>query len=181
MPLQLVQAPPSDSVIPLKASKITQACFSSVLSYFGQFPPPPETLLDIKFKELVFSMFSNPENKELIAYLNSVADLTKPELAEIMEANYTYNLSLEEFARISQRSLTAFKNEFTEAFKVTPGKWLIDRRLAYARQLLSDSGKNINEIVYESGFESPTHFSRVFKSKFGVSPLQYRKQQDAVA
>src|SRR5665213_582304 len=173
VPLPSLPAPTNDAVIDIKTSKITQSCFYSLLPYFTQFPPPPDALLEIKCRELVFSIFSNPENAMILSYLNSVCDLSRPGLSDIMEANYTYNLSLEEFAKISRRSLTAFKNEFLQMFKTTPGKWLVQRRLEYARMLLSDSKKNINEIVYECGFESPTHFSRVFKSKFGVAPLQY--------
>ena len=174
-PRLLLPPPSNDTVIGIQADKITQSYFYSLLPYFTQFPPPPEVLLEIKCRELIFTIFSNPANGAFVSYLNSVCDLSKPALSEVMEANYTYNLSLEEFAKISARSLTAFKNDFMEAFKTTPGKWLVQRRLEYARMLLSDSKKNINEIVYECGFESPTHFSRVFKSKFGVAPLQYRR------
>ncbi len=93
-----------------------------------------------------------------------------------MEANYKHNLSLEEFAKISLRSLTVFKKEFTKTFNSSPGKWLLQKRLEYAQVLLSTSQNNVNEIVYEAGFESTTHFSRVFKEKFGLAPMQYRKQ-----
>lgn len=178
VPLSL-PSPSTDAVIDIRANKITQSYFYSLLPYFTQQPPPLESLLEIKCKELIFTIFSDPANAALLAYLNSVCDLTKPALSEIMEANFTYNLSLEEFAKISLRSLTAFKKEFIEIFKTTPGKWLVERRLEYGRMLLSDFKKNINEIVFECGFESPTHFSRVFKSKFGVAPLQYRRLYNA--
>jgi transcriptional regulator GlxA family with amidase domain len=92
-----------------------------------------------------------------------------------MEANYTFNLTLSEFARICQRSLSAFKREFTETYHISPGKWILEKRLAHARYLLKTSLKNVNEIATESGFDSPTHFSRTFKEKYGLPPLQYRK------
>ncbi|WP_460913500.1 helix-turn-helix domain-containing protein [Spirosoma areae] len=34
----------------------------------------------------------------------------------------------------------------------------------------------MGDIVFDSGFENGSHFSRVFKKKFGISPLHYRKQ-----
>lgn len=175
VPLPAMQLPSTDTVINVTASNTTHSFFYSLLPYFTQQPPPPEALLELKCRELIFNIFSTPENAGLLSYLNSVSDQSKPQLSEVMEANYTYNLSLDEFAKISQRSLTAFKNDFTEAFNTTPGKWLVNRRLEYASMLLSISQKNINEIAYESGFESITHFSRVFKSKFGKAPMQYRK------
>jgi AraC-like DNA-binding protein len=174
--LALPVLPSPEAVIPIGANQITKTFFYSLLPYFTQQPPPPQSLLEVKCRELIFSIFADPANGRLLAYLNTLCDLTKPPLPEVMEANYTYNLTLEEFARISQRSLTAFKNEFTAMFQTTPGKWLIQRRLEYARLLLSGSKKNVNEIVFESGFLSPTHFSRAFKIKFGTAPSQYRRQ-----
>ncbi len=97
-----------------------------------------------------------------------------------MEANYTFNLSLAEFARIAHRSLASFKRDFKESFDTTPGKWLTEKRLEYAKLMLNTSKKRINEIAGESGFENVTHFSRVFKDRFGLSPLNYRKQFYAV-
>ena len=87
-----------------------------------------------------------------------------------------YNLSLEQYARIANRSLAGFKREFNEVFKIPPGKWLTEKRLHYAQFLLDSTQKNINEITSDSGFESASHFSRIFKEKFGSAPLQYRKQ-----
>ena len=175
-----VPPPAPDSIIDIDATQTTHSYFYSLIPYFTQQPPPPEHLLELKCRELIFNIFSNPVNMSLLSYLNSISDCNKPLLSEIMEANYRYNLSLEEFAKIGHRSLTAFKNEFTATFHTSPGKWLLQKRLDYAQMLLSISQKNINEIVYESGFESATHFSRVFKEKFGVAPLQYRKQNVTV-
>lgn len=106
-----------------------------------------------------------------------MSDSCKPYLDEIMELNYTFNLSLAEFAMIAQRSIATFKREFKENYNTTPGKWLTQKRLEHAKLLLNTSKKNVNEIAYDSGFENATHFSRVFKEKFGFSPLQYRKQK----
>lgn len=171
-----IQSTQQNSVMEIASSEITRSYFRSLLPYFTQQPPAPESLLELKCRELIFSIFSTPGNAVLLSYLTSVIDCSKPLLTEIMEANFRYNLSLEQFAKISQRSLTAFKAEFIRTFNTTPGKWLLLKRLDYARMLLSVSQKNINEIVYECGFESTTHFSRVFKEKFGAGPLQFRKR-----
>jgi AraC-like DNA-binding protein len=165
-----------DAIIELSANNATHAYFHSLLPYFTQSPPPADSLLELKCREFITGILFNPENKELLSYLQSISDYNKPPIAEIMEENYRYNLSLEEFARICQRSLTVFKNEFAATFQMPPGKWLLNRRLEYAGMLLSVSQKNIGDVVYESGFESSTHFSRAFKAKFGLAPLQYRKQ-----
>lgn len=174
--LKNIPAPPADMLIEINVNEATRAFFYSIVPYFTQQVPPSESLLELKFRELIFNILSNPANSNLLAYVNSIVDCQKPRLQEVMEANYTFNLSLSEYARLTQRSLATFKREFTENFHTTPGKWLIQKRLEYAQLLLNTSQKNVNEVAYESGFENVTHFSRVFKEKFGLSPLQYRKQ-----
>jgi len=181
LPLKNIPSASNEMLFEINVNAITRAFFYSIVPYFKEYPKPSENLLEMKFKELLFSILSNPANTNLLAYVNSITDKIKPPLCEIMEANFTFNLSLAEFSRISQRSLASFKREFTEVYKTTPGKWLSQKRLDYAKQLLDTSPKNVNEIAYETGFESSTHFSRVFKEKFGLAPLQYRKQSLTMA
>lgn len=45
-----------------------------------------------------------------------------------------------------------------------------------AKTLLLSSGDSVSEIAYGLGFEYPQHFSKLFKSKTGISPLDYRSQ-----
>jgi len=83
-----------------------------------------------------------------------------------MEANFFINLSLVEFARLCGRSLSAFKAEFKNIFQITPGKWLLEKRLEYSRYMLETSPMSIDEICMVSGFENRSHFNRAFKSKY---------------
>ncbi len=49
-------------------------------------------------------------------------------------------------------------------------------RLAKAKELLKNSGYSINAIAYDSGFNDPAYFIRVFKHEFGVTPQAWREQ-----
>ncbi|MDO9374360.1 MAG: AraC family transcriptional regulator [Ferruginibacter sp.] len=167
--------PPTDMLIEIKVNAATQAFFYSILPYFTQQPPPPDNLLELKFKELLFDILSNPSNASLRSYVKNISGSHKPSISEIMEANFSLNLSLAEFAQIAHRSLASFKREFSLNYHTTPGKWLMEKRLNYARVLIMNSQKPVNEIAQESGFENPTHFSRMFREKFGSAPLQYRR------
>jgi AraC family transcriptional regulator, exoenzyme S synthesis regulatory protein ExsA len=180
LPLRDIPPVPSDMLIEIDVNEVTRAFYYSIVPYFTQQEALSESLLELKFRELIFNILSNPANSDFLAYVNSMNDSLKPSLQEIMESNYTFNLSLTEFARIAQRSLASFNREFRENYHTTPGKWLTQRRLNYAQLLLITSRKNVNEIAYDTGFENVTHFSRVFKEKFGLSPLQHRKQNAAI-
>ncbi|MEP6583849.1 MAG: AraC family transcriptional regulator [Ginsengibacter sp.] len=178
LPLKNLPPPSEDMLIEINVNETTSTFFYGMVPYFTQQIPPSESLLELKFKELLFNIFSDPANVNLIAYINSIDDQLKTPLWQIMEANYTFNLSIDEFARIARRSVGAFKREFYEYYHTTPGKWLTNKRLEYAKSLLDTSKKNVSEITYVSGFENLTHFSRIFKEKYSLSPLQYRKKSN---
>ena len=166
----------TDMLIDLETNEVLVAFFNSVLSYFETGRQPTEELLELKFKELLLNIISNPANKELTAYLRKVFLSGYDDLRDIMERNYLYNLSIDEFARICHRSLSKFKRDFDMVFGIPPGKWLMEKRLEYASRLLFNSKKSITDIVIESGFTNITHFDRIFKKQFGVTPLQHRKK-----
>lgn len=176
-PLQLEHSLISnDMLLDLETNEVLVAFFNSVLSYFETGRPPSEELLELKFKELLLNIISNPANKEITSYLYKVFLSGNDDLRDIMERNYLYTLSLDEFARICHRSLSKFKRDFDTVFGMSPGKWLMEKRLEYAGRLLFNSKKSITDIVIESGFTNVTHFDRIFKKHFGATPLQHRKK-----
>lgn len=170
LPLQNLPEPPRDMLIEINVNETTEAFFYSILPYFKQAKHPAEALLELKFKELLFNLFLDPANAGLLAYANSLTYIDKVPLWQIMEANYMFNLTIDQFARMAHRSISVFKREFQEYYKVSPGKWLTQKRLEHAKLLLETSQKSVSEIAYNSGFENLSHFSRVFKQKYGKSP-----------
>jgi AraC-like DNA-binding protein len=179
LPVRPLDEPLNDPLLYLHVSPLSQAFFNSMIPYFLQTLEVAENLVEMKFREMVFQLLSDPENMLLLAYLASLNE-RQQSLREIMEANFRLNLSLEEFARINNRSLSSFKREFLATYRSAPGKWLLQRRLEHAESLLSNGDKQVNEIADECGFESQTHFNRVFKQRFGVAPLQYRSQNQLI-
>ncbi|GAA4421505.1 hypothetical protein GCM10023187_57420 [Nibrella viscosa] len=173
---RLVGNQPGEQVIELAVNETTHSFIQTILGYFEQQPAPTEAELEQRARELLFSLLINKANQVLAAYLNSLVDRRQTSLYEVMEANYMFNLSLEQYARIANRSLATFKREFTRVFQTTPAKWLMQKRLTYAQTLLQTTSMLVNDVAFESGFENNSHFSRVFKEKFGTSPANYRKQ-----
>jgi transcriptional regulator GlxA family with amidase domain len=92
-----------------------------------------------------------------------------------MEANCCHNLSLEAFAKLCHRSLSTFKREFRLHYGIAPGRWLLERRLDCSAHLLTTTNMSVTDIVFECGFEQPSHFSRAFKAKYALSPSEYRE------
>ena len=151
------------------------AFFQSMRAYFAGREKPSEPLLRLKLKELIVSILTGGSNPGLAAYFQSVAGGETTSVTETMEANFRFNLSLDEYAALCHRSLFSFKRDFRQHFKEPPGKWLAHKRLEYAAALLRTTNMNVTEVVFESGFEDISHFSRVFKERFQLSPSAYRQ------
>jgi len=163
-----------DHLLPLEVNDLSKSFFFSMLPYFLQAPPPPENLLELKFKELILSLLSNKMNSRFLSYLNNLTNQTSPSIEDIMQNNFTFNLTLSDYAKLACKSVPTFNREFKKIFNASPAKWIVKKRLALARELLENSSNSIAEIGYECGFQNQAHFSRVFKDKMGVSPLQFR-------
>ena len=159
------------SVIPISHSSSGEAFFHSMMPYFEAGRKPDPSLLQLKFRELILSIADNPDNKELLSYFSSL--LQEPQnvsLQRIMDENFCFNLKLEDYAKLSCRSISAFKRDFLKIYNTSPGKWLLEKRLDHALHLLTNLGKTVADAAFESGFESPSHFSRCFRDRFGISP-----------
>ncbi len=165
-------------VIPIQNTATLEAFFHSMASYFNETNEPDASLLELKFRELILTIAANYDNAELLSYFSSL--LHNPQtvsLQRVMDDNYCFNLKLEAFAELSNRSLSAFKRDFQKLFNTTPGKWLLEKRLNHALHLLNNTDKTVSEASFESGFENPSHFSRSFKERFGVSPTAIKQAE----
>jgi AraC-like DNA-binding protein len=63
-----------------------------------------------------------------------------------------------------------------KATGVTFSEYLSRARLERAKSLLLDPNVRVSEAAFEAGFQSLTHFNRVFKNLIGTSPSEFRKQ-----
>jgi len=167
-----------EPVMILDKSDTLSAFFLSVSSYFSETHEPDRALLELKFKELILTIADNPKNAELLSYFCSLQE--EPHhvaLQRVMDENYCFNLKLEQYAQLSNRSVSTFKRDFQKIYKTVPGKWLLERRLNHAFRLLGDNHKTISEATFESGFESVSHFSRSFKKRFGLTPSAFKQDK----
>ena len=149
-------------------------CYFSMLPYFDDEQRYPEDIIEMKFKELLYNIFIHPDNKHILAYVNAISEGYRIPIWEVMESNYMFNLKLDEFAQIANRSLSAFKREFKAHYGTTPGKWLIKKRLERSKIYLETTDHSIKSIAFDSGFSNVSHFSRVFKKRYGSSPNTYK-------
>ncbi|MDO7895942.1 helix-turn-helix transcriptional regulator [Pseudomonas citrulli] len=97
-------------------------------------------------------------------------------LDEFIEAGLGGPLGVSTMAALLGLSEGYFIRAFKQATGKSPHSYLIDRRLAKARALMSDTFAGLSEIALACGFNSQAHMTTLFKQRLGVSPAQLRGQ-----
>lgn len=86
------------------------------------------------------------------------------------------NYSLEKLSYESGLSQAKLQEGFRFLYLRTVTEFIRHTRLEVARDLMSNSDLNISQIVYSIGFTSRSYFSKIFKEKYGITPLEFKKQ-----
>ncbi len=134
-------------------------------------------LLPMRIRELFQALISAPGGQYFERQLRSLDTHINPDLVQLMQRHYRDNISLEQYAFLANCSLSTFKRKFTQTFKTNPGKWIRQRRLEDAYELLVTSDKNVTEVAYETGFETPAHFIASFKQQYHLTPKQLQQKR----
>ncbi|MFN7138597.1 MAG: helix-turn-helix domain-containing protein [Limisphaerales bacterium] len=93
---------------------------------------------------------------------------------EFIEENQAEDISLGQVAKAVNTSTFYFCKMFKKATGLNFTDYVSRVRVEKAKNLLLNPNLRISEIAYEVGFQSLTHFNRVFKKVVGQSPTEYR-------
>jgi len=98
---------------------------------------------------------------------------------EYLDAHFAENVTLSELSDIASLSEFHFLRVFRSTVGLPPHAYLIQRRINYARDLLSQS-LPIAQVSLETGFVDQSHFTRWFKKIVGITPGQYRHNSNSI-
>jgi AraC-like DNA-binding protein len=149
---------------------LLESCMASVIPYFDLEGDFPEDLASLKITEAISILRTIDKNIDRV--LANFDQPGKIDLIRFMERNFMFNMPMEKLGYLTGRSLSTFNRDFKKHFNTTPQKWLTEKRLELAHYYLIQKKKKPTEIYLEVGFEDLSHFSFVFKKKYGVSPNQ---------
>ncbi|HEX4418707.1 MAG TPA: AraC family transcriptional regulator [Kofleriaceae bacterium] len=96
------------------------------------------------------------------------------EVFDVIEARFAERVSLTDVARAVGRSPAHLTTVVREQTGMTVQQWIIERRMAEARQRLMVSDENVNVLAERVGYRDPTLFIRHFKRAHGVTPRRWR-------
>lgn len=91
-----------------------------------------------------------------------------------MDENFEEDINLEIISKHAFFSRFHFHRLFTKVYKITPHRYLTQKRLDKAKKLLEKEGISIAEVCNCVGFESLASFSLLFKKENGYAPQYYR-------
>lgn len=119
-----------------------------------------------------FSMFNAQKKHE---------DEPIKQAQEFIEQHITERISVEELSAKFAIGKRHFERRFKKATNNTPIEYIQRVKIEAAKKMLETSDMNINEVMYEVGYENMKSFRSVFKKLTGLSPIEYRNKYNKEA
>ncbi len=135
-----------------------------------------EEMLCLRLRQILILIHRQLGQKKHLtnAYLD-----TEMELAiQYFYDNYNTDISIEAYAMSRGMSVSWFIRNFKQYYNITPMQFILSIRMNNAQMLLENTTYSITEIANIVGYENPLYFSRLFHKQKGISPSQYRSQQN---
>jgi AraC-like DNA-binding protein/ligand-binding sensor protein len=155
--------------IPADRAALRQAYFAT------RVVPSKQHEAVIKLLTIFAQHLSILSNQILVQHENTEPPLITRAKAYIQE-HQTEHLSLGQVSKAVHSSPFYFCKMFKKATGINFTDYLSRIRIERAKNLLLNANLRVSEIAFEVGFQSLTHFNRVFKNTVGHSPTRYREQ-----
>lgn len=159
-----------ENVFKIKPSPDITSLFQSLTPYFDDKIKPTEGVAHLKIQEGIYALLNNSEL--LFPILFDFTEPWKIDILEFLNENYKDELTMEQIASYTGRSLATFKRDFNKISNLSPQKWLIKKRLETAYYKLKEEGMKVQDVYLEVGFKNPSHFSTAFKKQYGIPPTE---------
>lgn len=129
-------------------------------------------LLDLTCQEMVYELLKRSGCREILSHHHH-HPINKA--IRVMKANHGKSISVSELAEEAQMSLSNFSQKFKLITNQTPKAYLTQLKLEQAKHYLGHL--SVTDTAMELGYENISHFIRLFKNQFGVTPKQFQLTQ----
>ena len=107
---------------------------------------------------------------------SKMSDYYIKEAINYIEQNFQNNITIEDIAAVCGINRSYFGKIFRNSIGRSPQEFLMNYRMVKATELLKLTSLSIADIGSAVGYENQLHFSRAFKTIYGVSPREWRNQ-----
>lgn len=101
--------------------------------------------------------------------------IKKEQIDQIIDRRLTTPPSCEELAKILNMSISTMISKFTESLGMTPNKYIMKRRMEWAKYYIEICNYNLSRVTYELGFSNQPSFTRAFHRYYGFNPKDLKK------
>jgi AraC-like DNA-binding protein len=174
IPTAIVDRNQSKQSLKVSSNDLITQFIHSLEFYFDNPTFVNNDLLELKIKELLLLLIQTnyvSSVQELITDLYSTKTIN---LNEVIALHTYSNLTVNDLAKLCNMSLSSFKRAFRNFFNDSPNNYINTKKINKAQELLQISELNISDIAYETGFNDPLYFTRVFKKRVGLTPSEFR-------
>jgi AraC-like DNA-binding protein len=134
---------------------------------------------NIKMTELVYLLLANEDCCLKRCILDNM-DTSLAGFEQIIHENIFNDLTIDELAAMTNRSPTSFKKDFKKHFNESPHQWFIRQRLMHAHLQLISTNRSIADIGTECAFPNTSHFIKLFKKQYELTPVAYRRAHEKI-
>lgn len=136
--------------------------------------------IDAPYKPWRSFYFDTPKRRTIGEDAERDADFAM--LLDYIEHNLSEHITLESLAERVHFDKSYLTARFKESLGASPIRYVNHLRIERAKTLLATTNDSITQIAKQVGFSSIHYFSRYFKEKEGITPIEYREQrQNSVA
>ncbi len=145
-----------------------KSLFASLVPYFDGAVQPNDDIMRLKQQEALLALLHI--DSRFAPTLFDFSDPWKIDILDFMNENYMHEMTTDDMAHYTGRSLATFKRDFKKVSDITPERWVTRKRLEVAYEMVREGKQKMVDICYAVGFKNPSHFSTAFKKQYGITP-----------
>lgn len=157
------------------AEPITRGVFEAINQHYnlGGFNDSAQAEM-INLTNLLHTILEHEPESVKCCIINSI-DHEQAEFEKVIFNNIFADKRIEQLAQEAHRSLTSFKKEFRRLFGDSPHRWYLQQRMNCAKMMLATTDDSISHISTLCTFNNTSHFIKLYKCYFGMTPAQHRR------
>ncbi len=98
------------------------------------------------------------------------------QIKDYVAQHYMHDIHLQDLANMVCMSAESFSRFFRHRTGRTPNRYIIDYRLGVAARMLLNTKLSVSEIGFSCGFNTLSHFNRLFRESKGCTPSEFRER-----
>ncbi|MFZ4263258.1 helix-turn-helix domain-containing protein [Sphingobacterium sp. HJSM2_6] len=136
---------------------------------------PSQILNDLLLKSLLVRLMeAQQEHQEGLRKLNISNQLLI--IKKYIHENLSKNIQIKDLLELANCSKSTLYRLFESCYNKSPGEYILEERMALAKNLLLSPNSNISQVAFLSGFSSVSYFSRMFKQIHQTTPGDFIKK-----